>query len=102
MAGVRLKAGLAAILAAAVGAIGWACAGGPDAPEWTLTSPEFNEFGSGAMLLPSNDTRMNLLLLLADRPRSQREAGCGAARSRPVVCDLRAGTAGEREFMGRL
>ena len=67
MAGVRLKAGLAAILAAAVGAIGWACAGGPDAPEWTLTSPEFNEFGSAAMLLPSNDTRMNLLLLLADR-----------------------------------
>src|SRR4051812_5753194 len=67
MAGVRLKAGLAAIAAAALGAIGWACAGGPDAPEWTLTSPEFNEFGSAAMLLPSNDTRVNLLLLLADR-----------------------------------
>jgi hypothetical protein len=67
MAGVRLKAGLAAVAAAALGAIGWACAGGPDAPEWTLISPDFNEFGSAAMLLPSNDTRVNLLLLLADR-----------------------------------
>jgi len=67
MAGVRLKAGLVAIAAATLGAIGWACAGGPDAPEWTLTSPEFNEYGSAAMLLPSNDTRVNLLLLLADR-----------------------------------
>lgn len=67
MAGVRLKAGLVAIVAATLGAIGWACAGGPDAPEWTLTSPEFNEYGSAAMLLPSNDTRVNLLLLLADR-----------------------------------
>ena len=51
MAGVRLKAGLVAIVAATLGAIGWACAGGPDAPEWTLTSPEFNEYGSAAMLL---------------------------------------------------
>ena len=42
MAGVRLKAGLAAVAAAALGAIGWACAGGPDAPTWTLTDPEFN------------------------------------------------------------
>lgn len=67
MAGMRLKAGLAAIGAAALGAIGWACAGGPEAPAWTLTDPGFNEFGSAAMLLPSNDTRVNLLLLLADR-----------------------------------
>ena len=67
MAGMRFKAGLAAIAAAALGAIGWACAGGPDAPTWTLTDPEFNEFGSAAMLLPSNDTRVNLLLLLANR-----------------------------------
>ncbi len=67
MAGVRLNAGLVAIAAAALGAIGWACAGGPDAPTWTLTSPDFNEYGSAGMLLPSNDTRVNLLLLLADR-----------------------------------
>jgi hypothetical protein len=67
MAGVRLKASLAAVGAAALGAIGWACAGGPDAPTWTLASPDFNEFGSAGMLLPSNDTRVNLLLLLADR-----------------------------------
>src|SRR5690349_8844288 len=67
MAGVRLKASLAAVAAAALGAIGWACAGGPDAPTWTLVDSDFNEFGSAGMVLPSNDTRVNLLLLLADR-----------------------------------
>ncbi|WP_156029761.1 hypothetical protein [Sphingomonas sp. URHD0057] len=64
---MRLKAGLGAFAAAALGAIGWACAGGPDAPTWTLVKPEFDEYGSAAVLLPSNDTRVNLLLLLADR-----------------------------------
>lgn len=67
MAGVRFKAGLAVVAAMALGAIGWACAGGPDAPTWTLVKPEYDEYGSAAMLLPSNDTRVNLLLLLADR-----------------------------------
>jgi hypothetical protein len=54
-------------LAAAATVVTLACAGGPEAPTWTLVKPELDEDGNAAMLLPSNDTRVNLLLLLADR-----------------------------------
>jgi hypothetical protein len=54
-------AGLAAALVA------WACGGGGEEPTWSLAKPAYDPDGSAAMLLPSNDTRVNLYLLLADR-----------------------------------
>ena len=51
----------------AIGAIAWACAGGPESPTLVLAKIEYDPYGSGAMLVPGNDTRTNLLLLLADR-----------------------------------
>ncbi len=39
----------------------------PGPPTWSLVKPEYDPAGSAAMLLPSNDTRVNLYLLLADR-----------------------------------
>jgi hypothetical protein len=62
----RLRLGLAAAaLLAAVTA--WACADGTDPPSWELAKDYFDAGGSSAMLTPGNDTRVNLLLLLADR-----------------------------------
>jgi hypothetical protein len=62
-----VKLGLAAIAAFASGMVAWACASEGDAPTWALAKPEADFDGNAAMLLPSNDTRVNLLLLLADR-----------------------------------
>lgn len=39
----------------------------PGPPTWSLAKPGYDAAGSAAMLLPSNDTRVNLYLLLADR-----------------------------------
>jgi hypothetical protein len=39
----------------------------PGPPTWSLTKTDYDPAGSAAMLLPSNDTRVNLYLLLADR-----------------------------------
>ncbi len=47
--------------------IAWACSGEFDVPTWSLDKPDYDPEGSAAMLLPSNDTRVNLYLLLADR-----------------------------------
>lgn len=48
-------------------AIVWACAGGSESPEWTIAKVNYDPYGSGAALVPGNDTRTNLLLLMADR-----------------------------------
>ncbi len=45
----------------------WACADWPDNPKWSLRKTGYDESGNTAMLSPSNDTRVNLALLLADR-----------------------------------
>lgn len=44
-----------------------ACADGGYAPLWKLDKIAYDNGGSSAMLVPGNDTRVNLLLLLADR-----------------------------------
>jgi len=46
---------------------GYACADGGYGPTWELAKDSYDPGGSGAMLTPGNDTRVNLLLLLADR-----------------------------------
>ena len=58
-------AGIAALLCG-IGV--WACAGGDeDYPRWALVTKEYSPYGASALLSPGNDTRVNLLLLLADR-----------------------------------
>jgi hypothetical protein len=47
--------------------IAWACASDGDSPTLALAKRDLDPDGNAAMLLPSNDTRVNLLLLLADR-----------------------------------
>ncbi|HEX8640473.1 MAG TPA: hypothetical protein VF704_04885 [Allosphingosinicella sp.] len=55
----------AALLAGAVTV--WACADSGYAPTWVLAKDSYDSGGSSALLTPGNDTRVNLLLLLADR-----------------------------------
>jgi hypothetical protein len=54
-----------ALLAGAVTA--WACADPGYAPTWDLAKDSYDSGGSSALLNPGNDTRVNLMLLLADR-----------------------------------
>lgn len=67
MAGASRKIFCITALAAVSAVVVWACAGGPDTPEWTIAKVSYDPYGSGAALVPGNDTRTNLLLLMADR-----------------------------------
>ena len=53
--------------ALAVGVTAFACADPGVTPTWELAKDYYDLGGNGAMLTPGNDTRVNLLLLLADR-----------------------------------
>jgi hypothetical protein len=68
IAGVKagLKAGLAAGLLTLGGATAWACADSSCYPSWKLASSGLDCAGRG-MLSPGNDTRVNLMLMMADR-----------------------------------
>lgn len=71
--GRGVKLGLVALAAGASAAIGWACAGGDeDSPRWALAAKTYAPYGDSAFLSPGNDTRVNLLLLLADRRPADR------------------------------
>ena len=63
----RVRLAIIALAAAACGIVAWACTDMSEGPSWALAKPDYDPGGSAAMLLPSNDTRVNLLLLLADR-----------------------------------
>jgi hypothetical protein len=66
--GMRTKwIALGAVIAAALGAIAWACADAGEEPTWALAKKDYDPGGGAGMLLPSNDTRINMFLLLADR-----------------------------------
>lgn len=65
--GGRFRLGAVALLGAVSAIVAWACADSGNPPTWALDKPDFDPGGSAAMLLPSNDTRVNLYLLLADR-----------------------------------
>ncbi|MEA3060307.1 MAG: hypothetical protein QOJ94_88 [Sphingomonadales bacterium] len=54
-----------------VGAVtAWSCGVDPESlPKWEIAKARFDFDGNGAMLTPGNDTRVNLLLLLADARR---------------------------------
>ncbi|MGE3692937.1 MAG: hypothetical protein AB7F98_16305 [Novosphingobium sp.] len=62
------KNGLTALAAFILAApVVWACSDGPDNPAWALRKPDYDAYGASAMLAPSNDTRVNLALVMADR-----------------------------------
>ena len=63
----RWKFWILGLAGAGAAMIAWACSGDYDRPTWSLDKPDYDPEGSAAMLLPSNDTRVNLYLLLADR-----------------------------------
>ncbi|HEX8654303.1 MAG TPA: hypothetical protein VF693_03660 [Allosphingosinicella sp.] len=66
---VKVTAARAGFLVAALvaGAVAWACADPEVSPTWTLAKDYYDTGGSSALLTPGNDTRVNLMLLLADR-----------------------------------
>jgi hypothetical protein len=64
---IGIRPAIGTICAAAVAFAAWASWDGGEPPEWALVKPAYDPGGSAAMLLPSNDTRVNLYLLLADR-----------------------------------
>ena len=45
-----------------------------ESPTWALAKTDYDPYGNSAVLVPANDTRVNLLLLLADRRRPERLA----------------------------
>ena len=60
--------GMAALGLAALGAaVALACAGGPGPPILSLEKSAYDPDGNSAILSPANDSRVNMLLLLADR-----------------------------------
>ena len=68
MIGVR-RAWAGFLVAALVGGAvtAWACADPEVFPAWDLAKDHYDTGGSSALLTPGNDTRVNLMLLLADR-----------------------------------
>jgi hypothetical protein len=65
--GRTARIGLAAAALAVAGAVAYACADSGESPTWELAKDHYDSGGNGAFLTPGNDTRVNLLLLLADR-----------------------------------
>ena len=62
-----VRAAIASAAFAAAGVTAWACADTREPPRWELAKDYYDSGGNGAVLTPGNDTRVNLLLLLADR-----------------------------------
>jgi hypothetical protein len=62
-----VRAGLAATAFALATVTAFACADSGFSPTWELAKDYYDAGGSAAVLTPGNDTRVNLLLLLADR-----------------------------------
>jgi hypothetical protein len=67
-AGNRLiRAGLVAAAVAVAGVVAYASGDNRQIPTWELAKDYYDSGGNAAFLTPGNDTRVNLLLLLADR-----------------------------------
>jgi hypothetical protein len=81
----HIRFAIFALLAAAAGIVAWACADIGEEPTWALAKPDYDPGGSAAMLLPSNDTRVNLLLLLADRRGAMVRNSAAKADDPPLV-----------------
>jgi hypothetical protein len=61
------RAGFVAAAFAVAGVVAYACADVGQSPTWELAKDYYDSGGNGAFLTPGNDTRVNLLMLLADR-----------------------------------
>jgi hypothetical protein len=61
------RAGFVAAAFAVAGVVAYACADVGESPTWELAKDYYDSGGNGAFLAPGNDTRVNLMLLLADR-----------------------------------
>ncbi|HEX8644657.1 MAG TPA: hypothetical protein VF702_12175 [Allosphingosinicella sp.] len=63
----RARAGFLVVALAAGAVTAWACADPGVEPIWAIAKDRYDSGGGSAVLTPGNDTRVNLLLLLADR-----------------------------------
>lgn len=61
------RAGFAAAAFAVLGVVAYASGDNRQIPTWELAKDYYDSGGNAGMLTPGNDTRVNLLLLLADR-----------------------------------
>lgn len=78
------RMGFVAALALA-GAVAFASADDRKVPTWDLAKDRYDPGGNAAMLTPGNDTRVNLLLLLADRRGTPVRDAAAAAEAPPLV-----------------
>src|SRR3954470_2212317 len=60
------KAAFVAAAFVVAGVVAYACADMGESPTWELAKDYYDSGGNGALLTPGNDTRVNMLLLLAD------------------------------------
>jgi hypothetical protein len=61
------RAGFVAAAFVLAGVVAYACADSGQSPTWELAKDYYDGGGSGALLTPGNDSRVNLMLMLADR-----------------------------------
>jgi hypothetical protein len=79
------RKGLFAAALAALAMVAYASADNRQTPSWELAKDYFDPGGNAAMLTPGNDTRVNLLLLLADRRGVPVRDPAAAADEPPLV-----------------
>lgn len=80
-----IRAGFVAAALAVMGAVAYASADDRHIPTWELAKDYYDLGGNAALLTPGNDTRVNLLLLLADRRGTPVRDPSAAAEEPPMV-----------------
>ena len=68
---------MASAAIALAGAAGLSCAGPDESPIWSPSKAQYDPYGNAALLSPANDSRVNLLLLLAAGQRKPGPADLG-------------------------
>lgn len=76
---------LVATLGLLAAAVAYTCSGPVEAPTWDITKSGYDPYGSSAILSPANDTRANLMLLLADRHGLRMTAASAKPNHIPIV-----------------
>jgi hypothetical protein len=79
------RLGLAAAAFAVAAMVAYASADNRQIPTWELAKDYYDSGGNAAFLTPGNDTRVNLLLLLADRRGTALRDPAGGGEEPPLV-----------------
>ncbi|HEX9932330.1 MAG TPA: hypothetical protein VGB08_05760 [Allosphingosinicella sp.] len=81
----RVHGGFLILALLAGAATVWACADPGLEPTWAIAKDRYDTGGSSAVLTPGNDTRVNLMLLLADRRGEAVRDPAAAQEGPPLV-----------------